>query len=112
LIEIARYLNFDTNILYASDIESDRTLDAQSRVISDCALLGANVYLNAIGGTELYDKGKFKEADIDLYFLKPRAIEYQQFGKKSFVPWLSIMDVMMFNSVEQTSELLSQYDLL
>jgi hypothetical protein len=112
LIQIAKYLDFGTKILYASDIESDRTLAPQPRIISDCKLLGAKTYVNAIGGIKLYDKEKFKEAGIELCFLKPRSIEYQQFSKKYFVPCLSMLDVMMFNSAEQTNTLLSQYDLV
>ena len=33
-------------------------------------------------------------------------IKYQQF-KDSFCPWLSIIDVMMFNSVERIQEMLN-----
>ena len=38
-------------------------------------------------------------------------IEYKQFNN-DFVPNLSIIDVMMFNSQEQCRELLSQYELI
>ena len=35
---------------------------------------------------------------VELKFLESHAITYPQFGDP-FVPWLSIVDVMMFNSV-------------
>lgn len=112
LIRIARHLNFNTKFLYASETDRDRTLRAQSSVIADCKLYGASTYLNAIGGTHLYDREKFREAGIELFFLQSKPIEYWQGGKANFVPWLSMLDVMMFNSVEQTCSLLSQYDLV
>ncbi|MDR1172940.1 MAG: WbqC family protein, partial [Bacteroidales bacterium] len=40
-----------------------------------------------------------------------RPVEYKQFNDP-FIPNLSILDVLMFNSVEQTNELLLQFDLV
>ncbi len=37
-------------------------------------------------------------------------IKYKQFNNE-FVPWLSIIDVMMFNSKEQIQEYLNKYTL-
>ncbi|HOA81203.1 MAG TPA: WbqC family protein, partial [Defluviitaleaceae bacterium] len=45
-----------------------------------------------------------------LNFLKTDDIKYQQFGDE-FIPNLSIIDVMMFNSREKIQELLEQYTL-
>ncbi|MDR2510288.1 MAG: WbqC family protein [Spirochaetaceae bacterium] len=44
-----------------------------------------------------------------LSFLKSRDILYKQF-KDLFVPGLSIIDVMMFNSVEEIGMMLQAYD--
>ena len=57
----------------------------------------------------LYDKDKFLEQGIKLEFLKTRFMEYPQFGG-NFIPWLSILDVMMFNDVEQIRKMLMLYD--
>lgn len=112
LIQIADYLDYNTKILYASEIDSDRGLKPQDRIISDCKLLGADTYLNAIGGMNLYDKEKFQKAGIHLQFLKSKPVVYRQFCKNEFVPCLSMLDVMMFNTVEETNELLTHYDLV
>ena len=40
---------------------------------------------------------------IDLMFLKTNPFEYKQFNNE-FVPWLSIIDIMMFNSKDQIIE--------
>jgi len=111
LVRIAEYLRFDTEFSYMSDLERDTSLKAQDMVINVCTIMEAADYINAIGGMELYDKKIFKKNSIDLFFLKTNPIEYKQF-KNSFVPNLSMLDVLMFNSMEQTNELLLQYELV
>ena len=111
LVQIAEYLRFDTTFSYMSDLKRDTSLKAQDMVINVCTIMEASDYINAIGGMELYDKKIFKENGIDLFFLKTKPIEYKQF-KNSFVPNLSMLDVLMFNSVEDIDQLLLQYELL
>jgi len=112
LIKIAKYLKFDTHFEYEGDnLNSEYILKSQERLISNCKVFGATEYVNAIGGRALYNKEDFKKAGIDLYFLKPRPIEYKQYNNP-FVPNLSIIDVLMFNSIEKTNELMLQFDLV
>ena len=111
LVRIAEYLRFDTEFSYMSDLKRDTSLKAQDMVINVCTIMEATDYINAIGGMELYDKKIFKENGIDLFFLKTKSIEYTQF-KNSFVPNLSMLDVLMFNSVEQIDKLLLQHELV
>ena len=112
IIQIADYLQLDTEFIYSSDIkEMDHSLKGQNKILNICTVMGATGYINAIGGMELYDKKEFEKAKVSLFFLKKKSIKYQQF-KNEFVPNLSILDVLMFNSVEQTNELLLQFELL
>ena len=112
LIKIAGYLGFKTEFLYEGDVqECDRSLKLQERLISDCVLFGATEYFNAIGGMELYDKTEFRKAGVELLFVKTKPIEYKQFNHP-FVPNLSILDVLMFISVEKLNNLLDQYELI
>jgi hypothetical protein len=74
--------------------------------------MNADSYINAIGGVELYDGGEFRTRGIELQFIRPRPFEYEQFGQP-FVPWLSIIDVLMFNPLDQVIERIrSGYDLI
>ncbi|MGM0520104.1 MAG: WbqC family protein [Campylobacterota bacterium] len=50
------------------------------------------MFVEAIGGQELYDKEKFQQQNISLSFLNTELTEYKQF-KNEFVPYLSIIDV-------------------
>ena len=53
-----------------------------------------------MGGVALYSKEEFRVNDIRLNFIKPNPFEYPQLGDE-FVPWLSIIDVLMFNSPDK-----------
>jgi len=100
LVETCAYLGIDTEIRVSSGIDIDHNLKGQEKVLALCQAVGADTYINAIGGTELYSREEFEAQRIDLKFIKSRPYSYAQFGAM-FVPWLSIIDVLMFNSLEQ-----------
>lgn len=99
LIEVARYLGITTDIRIASEVPIDHALRGQEKVIAMCQALKAETYINAIGGTELYDREHFAARGITLNFIRAKPITYPQFGNEC-VPWLSILDVLMFNPRE------------
>jgi len=112
IINASNYLNLNTSFEVSSDKYADsKGLDRAHRLIEICKRNKVTTYINAIGGSDLYEKGYFNENKIELSFIKPKEIKYKQF-KNDFVPWLSIIDVLMFNSVEQVNEMLDQYELL
>ena len=80
-------------------------------MIALCHALDAKQYVNFIGGRELYSSDHFNAAGIDLKFIRSRPIEYQQLGQP-FVPSLSILDVMMFNSRDAVRGMVGAYDLV
>lgn len=108
--EICKYLNIKTEIIISSTVEIDHFLKGQDKVIAFCKKLGATDYYNAIGGQSIYTKDDFKKDNINLQFLSSKPIKYKQFSNE-FVPWLSIIDVMMFNTPEEINQMLSDYDL-
>ena len=69
------------------------------------------MYINPIGGKELYDVGEFARQNITLRFINTEDIVYQQFGEP-FVEKLSILDVIMFNSKDEIREMLGKYTLI
>ena len=111
LIQAANYLHLDTKFIFSSEIDGlNHSLKAQARVLDFCNVLKVIEYIN-LPAEALYDKKEFKKNNIDLYFLKSRPVMYKQYSNV-FVPNLSMLDVLMFNSVEQTNELLAQYELV
>ncbi|MFZ2709007.1 MAG: WbqC family protein [Leptotrichiaceae bacterium] len=107
---IAEYLEMNTEFVLSSNIEKDNSLKGQDKVIEICKSLGAKEYYNAIGGVELYSAENFNSYGIELRFLRTEYIEYKQF-KNDFSPYLSIIDVMMFNSKEEIMNILDMYSL-
>ena len=112
LNQIKEYLEIKTLFIISSTIPIDHALKAEKKVLAICKKRNADTYVNPIGGIQLYKKDEFKNQDIDLHFLKVNDFEYKQFNDE-FVPWLSIIDVMMFNTKEKIKEYLnSAYTLL
>lgn len=112
LAATCRHLGITTPIMVSSGIDVDHSLRSQDRVIALARAVGATEYINPIGGLELYSKEEFARHGLSLGFLRSRPIEYPQFGR-DFVPWLSIVDVLMFNGAGTTREaLLPQFDVV
>ena len=108
LAEVCAHLQINTEIRASSSLPVDKELRSQDKVLAICGALGAKRYINPIGGTELYVREDFAARGIELQFLKPRTFEYAQFGNE-FVPWLSIIDVLMFNPIEVVRERLEHH---
>ena len=108
LKKICAFLEIKTELILSSEISIDHSLKAQDKVIALCKKLNATHYLNPIGGTELYSKSVFKENNIELNFIKSNDIEYPQFNY-DFMPWLSIIDVLFFNSKQDIQQFLNSY---
>ncbi len=98
LVETCAHLGLATRIRVSSEVDIDHALKGQDKVLALCGALGADTYLNPIGGVELYAREAFAARGVTLRFLRSRPLEYPQFGKP-FVPWLSIVDVLMFNDL-------------
>lgn len=112
IVETCRHLGIASQVEVSSAFAIDHGLKAQEKVLALCAATGAKTYVNAIGGTDLYSSAAFRARGVELRFLKPRPFEYHQFGDP-FVPWLSIVDVLMFNSRQTTAEAIrDNFDLL
>lgn len=105
-------LRIETPIHVSSSIDIDHGLKSQEKVIALCRAVGATTYVNAIGGQELYDRHAFRNERLDLRFIRSKPVEYLQFGN-AFVPWLSIIDVLMFNPLDTiTKHHLQEYELV
>lgn len=111
LWRICDYLGLYPQWHISSELKKDNALHGQDKVLAICEDLGASHYINAPGGKELYNIEDFVRRGLRLSFIQPCSFEYRQFGK-SFVPNLSIIDVMMFCDQAQCAKLLEEYDLV
>ena len=108
---INNYLGIGTEIVSSSSVYGHKDLKGEQRIIEICKMENAKGYINLIGGKEIYSKKLFLNEGIEIGFLQTRAISYDQ-KNGEFIPWLSIIDVMMFNSTEEINQMLDQYDLV
>jgi hypothetical protein len=99
------HLGIGTEIRRSSDVPADRDLRAQDRVLAICEAVGTGVYVNAIGGVELYAAEAFAARGMELRFLRSQPPAYEQFGAV-FVPSLSILDVLMFNPLPAVNQVI------
>jgi len=105
---IATHFKIKTRIVRSSAIPGLDGLKGIHRVIAICKTLGASEYVNPIGGIDLYSPEPFAEAGIDLHFLRACPLPYSQFAPE-FIPYLSIIDVMMHNNSEAIMNRLTEY---
>ncbi len=111
IIGICEYLEIKTKLIRSSDIPHDCHLKREQRIYEQCRYVGADTYINAIGGVKLYSFEQFRKQNISLGFLKMLDIPYKQFWY-DYVPNLSIIDIIMFNSLEEIKSMLGEYDLV
>lgn len=83
-------------------------VSGEERIVRICEFFKTLKYLNPIGGQELYSAEKFREHNILLEFIRSNAPSYAQFGVPASQHY-SIIDVLMFNSVDRTKSLLQDF---
>jgi hypothetical protein len=111
VITISDYLEINTKFLYTSiDFGNTKGQEKSERLITINKELGGTNYINPIGGKQLYSKDYFARNGLLLNFLETEIAPYAQF-ENEFIPGLSIIDVLMFNSLEDVKKMLNSYKL-
>ena len=109
--KICDYLEIRTKFVKSSAIPHNSDLKREYRIFDQCNYVGADTYINLIGGKELYNYGQFKRHGIRLGFIQRQNICYKQLWH-TFIPDMSIIDVIMFNSKADIQTMLQQYTIL
>lgn len=110
LTTLAPFIGIQTRIVQTSRCYENSHLSGNERIYDICQQEGAKIYVNSQGGQSRYKRADFAHHGVELKFLIPIATEYSHAGTPH-VPWLSIIDVMMFNSPSQVREMLNAYKL-
>lgn len=112
LVTMCAHLGITTEIRMLSTVPIDHSLRRHEKLFALCDAVGADAYINAIGGTGYFSHADFAGRGIKLMYLKSRPLNYKQFADL-FIPWLSIADVLMFNPQEAVRQAVSSnYDLV
>lgn len=109
--EVCLFLNINTRLTQSKGCYTNEELKKGDRLIDICHRENKNSYVNPQGGHEIYTKEYFFERGISLQFIKTGSVTYHQF-ENEFVPWLSIIDVLMFNEPVTIASYLNQYELV
>ena len=109
--KVSNYIGLSCKIINSSSVIKNDTLSGEARVLDLCMNLGATDYTNPTGGIQLYHHDSFQKSGITLRFLKSDNVSYQQ-QTNTWVPFLSIIDVLMFNSVDAIGVLLTKRQIL
>lgn len=104
------YLGMKKKIVFASELDYDRTSERAARLIALTKIYGCEHYINSPGGKELYQKEYFDYHGIKLSFIETRITPYKQLTKE-FVPYLSMIDILMNCSKNEITKMLSNYEL-
>ena len=106
---ICEYCTITTPIYRSSELNiyNDNRV---GRLADICKHFDCEEYVNAAGGEKLYTAREFKEQDIELRLIETMspAKLYKQYGGGT-VPNLSIIDVLMFNSISEIRSLMNCY---
>ena len=98
-VEISSEMNFNyTNVK-----------DAGEWALRICEQMNARQYINPEGGKELFNPDKFKNSNIKFSLISAVLVPYNQ-KRNNFEPGLSIIDVLMFNGLEQTKQMISKFE--
>lgn len=108
IVRMAKFMGLDTEIIPTSREFPKGNLRGAQRIIDICRRLGASAYINPPGGTDLYDADDFRDADIALYFLRPKLAESSLRSSAEDGAVLSILDTLMYNDRSAVATCLEQ----
>ncbi len=106
---ICSYLGIVTPItIFSEENLFDVSWKGDEWALNICKSRNVDHYVNPIGGIDFFDIDKYEKNGIKIDFIVNNLIEYSQ-GKTAYVPGLSIIDVLMFNSIEKVNFLIDSY---
>lgn len=109
---VCAYLGVSTTLTRSSQADYANTDLRKGDRMADIVLKeNGTDCINAIGGKALYTKEFFDRYGVKLHFLQSEPICYPQ-SAPGFVPWLSIIDVLMYNDKNKIATFLQSYHLL
>lgn len=107
LERICSYLHIHTPITVFSLDSTPISLPASGDewALNICKARNVYRYINPVGGIDFFDVDKYMKNGIKINFIVNNLAEYSQ-GKNPFISGLSIIDVLMYNSIEQVNALI------
>ena len=104
-------INFNYKIYSEMDLKIQKVNAPDEWALNICKAIGnVEEYWNPPGGMEFFDRSKYEDAGVKLYFQKVNIKPYpQRRGPENIITGLSMLDVMMFNSIEDINKMLDNF---
>lgn len=109
LIALAKKFQLNCRFLMSSEFALPGDLKGERRVMELCKSLGADQYINSVGGVNLYHADSFAKENIQLGFLKTTVAPDNACGSTVH---LSVIDMMMRAGVSGCISQLPKYDVV
>jgi hypothetical protein len=99
--EVAKVLKIKAKIRVQSEMKLNlKEVDHPGQwALRICEVIGAKEYINPIGGKKLFNKDEYRSSGIELRFFQTEEHVYNQ-KRNKFVPKLSIIDSLMWESID------------
>lgn len=95
LQETMRMLGMSSpDIMTSSDLQIDKELRGQDKILEICSHLDCGTYVNLSGGVNLYSREAFASRGIKLAFIRSNFNQYHQ-KAEGFIPQLSVIDLLL-----------------
>lgn len=114
ILAVCKYLDIDIDMHVFSNMNLviQEPSSPDEWALNICKGLGnVNEYWNPPGGKSFFDISKYNRDGIEVKFQKIMLQEYNQ-GRSIFEEGLSIIDVLMFNSIERINLMLDRYEFI
>jgi len=89
------WLGIKTEIIIESELNVSGT--STERLVNVCKAVGADTYLSGIVGKDYLNEALFEKNNINLKYKNYKSVTYTQNLSKTFIPNLSIIDVLANN---------------
>lgn len=94
LIEYFRdFLSIETPLIYSRNLNLNSSKD--ELVLDICKELSADTYIAGISGRDYLDLNEFSRVGIQVLYDEYQKYEYPQYKSSEFVPYMSILDLVM-----------------
>lgn len=107
---LSKFMSINTEFVVTSRCYGNNDLSGQERILDICKREEATVYINPQGGQALYDCETFHNTGVDMRFIFMLPLPYKQ-RAVGFIPYLSIIDVMMEIGPMEIKHHLDAYEL-
>lgn len=111
VVKVLDYLRLSKKIEWTSAKYDNAELQKEERLIEICKKEDATDLLLPPGAINLYKPENFQKHGIKLLFLRENRVKYEQYANKTFEPNLSIIDILMFQDVQNINAEIYNYEL-